>query len=579
MVIPGEWALYDPDPDYSTLPGDQPGGQWVSDSFTYRAFDGQAYSEPATMRIWVAPVNDPPTYTPGPGTVEVVEDSGPYQAAWATDVSPGPGVSEAGQAVDFEVTHIVTGVPNLFLVPPAVDGQGVLTFTPGPDQFGLARVTVRPKDDGGLEDYGGGLPNPPPNDTGVASTFDIVVWPVTDATIARDDRYDVPRDSALRYFDVLANDSDADGDAFRIASTGLATLGTPSVEMNGSVITYTPFASATGVDTFTYTTTTGATATVTVTISGPNRAPTAADDTLVVEQGRSGSLDPRANDTDLDGDALTVVSVGGTAHGTATITGSGTGIAYTPAGGFHGADAISYTVSDGHGADTTGSIAVTVTPDATAPVVGGLSESFPGQTIGSSAALRLAWTGSDVGSGVARYDLQVSVDGGSYRALALAGPTATSALRAMTFETASRYRVRATDRAGNTGPWVAWPSLTIARFQEKSSLVAYTGPWLLATSAHYSGGHARYATSTTRRVRLTFTGRDVAWVATRSPLGGRAEIRIDGVAAGTVDLRAGTTSYRRVVFVRHFTQSGRHALEVIPLGGGRVDVDAFLVTR
>jgi hypothetical protein len=80
-------------------------------------------------------------------------------------------------------------------------------------------------------------------------------------------------------------------------------------------------------------------------------------------------------------------------------------------------------------------------------------------------------------------------------------------------------------------------------------------------------------------VRLAFTGRDVAWVATRSPIGGRAQVRIDGVAVATVDLRAGSTARRRVVFSRHFGDHRAHTLEIVALGGGRVEVDAFLVAR
>ncbi len=81
---------YRPDPDYSTPPGDEPGGEWISDSFTYRAFDGLSYSEPATMRYWVAPINDAPSFTPG-GDIWVVEDSGTYSATVGDRHQPGAG--------------------------------------------------------------------------------------------------------------------------------------------------------------------------------------------------------------------------------------------------------------------------------------------------------------------------------------------------------------------------------------------------------------------------------------------------------------------------------------------------------
>jgi hypothetical protein len=63
---------YTPEPDFST-----PAGDWVSDSFTYQAIDdGGVVSNEATMRFWIAPINDPPTFLSVP-TVEVDKNSGP----------------------------------------------------------------------------------------------------------------------------------------------------------------------------------------------------------------------------------------------------------------------------------------------------------------------------------------------------------------------------------------------------------------------------------------------------------------------------------------------------------------------
>ena len=74
-------------------------------------------------------------------------------------------------------------MPNLFSVAPAIDATGKLTFTPAPDQAGLAHVTVRAKDDGGLEDWDS-TDQPAAADTSGDVTFDIVVMPdaVTAAT-------------------------------------------------------------------------------------------------------------------------------------------------------------------------------------------------------------------------------------------------------------------------------------------------------------------------------------------------------------------------------------------------------------
>ena len=53
---------YTPDPDYSTRPGSETGGTWVSDSYVYQVSDGTE-ADTATHRFFIAPINDPPTFT------------------------------------------------------------------------------------------------------------------------------------------------------------------------------------------------------------------------------------------------------------------------------------------------------------------------------------------------------------------------------------------------------------------------------------------------------------------------------------------------------------------------------------
>ncbi len=67
------------------------------------------------MRIWVAQVDDPPTFDPGAAEVVVDEDSGAYSQPWATNVSAGP-PNESYQVVHFEVETDLNGVPDLFAV-------------------------------------------------------------------------------------------------------------------------------------------------------------------------------------------------------------------------------------------------------------------------------------------------------------------------------------------------------------------------------------------------------------------------------------------------------------------------------
>jgi hypothetical protein len=138
-----------------------------SDSFTYKAKDGNGGEDTAKVDITVSSVNDAPSFTAG-DNVTVNEDSGAYSAAQATGISPGP-VDEAGQTVSFNVSN---DNPALFSSQPAISSDGTLTFTPAPNAFGTANVTVVAQDNGGIANGG--------NDTSAPQTFTITVNAVND---------------------------------------------------------------------------------------------------------------------------------------------------------------------------------------------------------------------------------------------------------------------------------------------------------------------------------------------------------------------------------------------------------------
>jgi Ca2+-binding RTX toxin-like protein len=90
-----------------------------------------------------------------------------------------------------------------------------------------------------------------------------------------------------------------------------------------------------------------------------DRNPTAQPDATRTGRNLPVDIDVRANDSDPDGDALTVDSVTQPQHGTAAIQPDGT-VRYAPASGFEGADSFTYTVGDGRGGTATASVAVDV---------------------------------------------------------------------------------------------------------------------------------------------------------------------------------------------------------------------------
>jgi hypothetical protein len=92
----------------------------------------------------------------------------------------------------------------------------------------------------------------------------------------------------------------------------------------------------------------------------PDNGPTAQNDNLTVPEDGSALIAVRANDTDLDGDSLTIASVTNPPHGAASD--SAGLIRYTPDANYFGADAFDYVIDDGRGARDTASVLVTVVP-------------------------------------------------------------------------------------------------------------------------------------------------------------------------------------------------------------------------
>jgi hypothetical protein len=89
-----------------------------------------------------------------------------------------------------------------------------------------------------------------------------------------------------------------------------------------------------------------------------NHAPVAGDDLAVVDEGSSLTLDVLANDSDGDGQPLSIFAVTASAHG--AVTHNGTLASYTPGSGYFGVDDFSYVVTDGQGGFATGRVSVTV---------------------------------------------------------------------------------------------------------------------------------------------------------------------------------------------------------------------------
>ncbi|HTY03563.1 MAG TPA: retention module-containing protein, partial [Rhodocyclaceae bacterium] len=194
------------------------------------------------------------------------------------------------------------------------------------------------------------------------ATLNITINGTNDAPVARDNTAITNEDTAVT-IDVRGNDSDIDGDTLAVSAVTNGAHGTVALDSNGNPV-YTPAANWSGTDSFTYTISDGhggtSTATVSVTVNAINDAPIATADVASTAINAPVTVPVRANDTDVEGDSLTVAGVTSGAHGTVTIDPVSGNPIYTPATNWSGTDSFTYTISDGHGGTATATVSVTV---------------------------------------------------------------------------------------------------------------------------------------------------------------------------------------------------------------------------
>jgi len=184
------------------------------------------------------------------------------------------------------------------------------------------------------------------------ATATVTVTVDNDAPVAQPDSADAVSGTPV-VIDVLDNDSDPNGDALELVAVSAASNGTTSLV--GDSVRYQSDAGFTGTDTFTYTVRDAGGAEVsgevTVTVGPANEAPIAQDDVLVTTLTATVTVDVLANDSDPDGDPLTIVElldVPPTSVAIITIT-EDNRIRFDPEAWFGDTITIRYRISDGQG--------------------------------------------------------------------------------------------------------------------------------------------------------------------------------------------------------------------------------------
>ena len=320
---------YTPDPDFNG-----------ADSFTYTVCDPTGACDTATVDVTVDPANDPPTATDD--TLLVAEDGAADVDVLFNDFD----VDGDSFSIDSFTQPSSGTVSDL--------GGGVFRYVPEADYNGGDSFTYTICDTSGACD---------------TATVFVTVDPVNDPPVAVDDTYAGDEDIPVSG-DVIANDSDIDGDNLSVISTSLAGNGSVAMSSDGT-FTYTPDPNFNGIDSFTYTISDGAggmaTATVTIDLGPVNDLPVAAPDVLTIPEDTSNSIDVLANDFDVDGDTIGVVSFTQPSNGTVVDLGGGV-FEYTPNPDYSGPDSFTYSITDESGTPVMATVSITVTPVNDPPV-------------------------------------------------------------------------------------------------------------------------------------------------------------------------------------------------------------------
>ena len=328
----GAGVVYAPEADYHG-----------TDRFSYEVSDGSGGTATAEVEVTVAPADDAPVAMDD--TARTKEDTEVVIDVLANDTD-----------VDGDALRVVSvTAPSLGTARISDGGAGVL-YAPEADRHGTDRFSYE------VSDGHGGT---------ATAEVEVTVEPVNDAPVAAPDTARTREDTEVS-LDVLSNDTDVDGDALRVVSVTAPSLGTARISDGGAGVLYAPEADRHGTDRFSYEVSDGhggtATAEVEVTVEPVNDAPVAAPDTGRTKEDTKVVLNVLSNDTDVDGDALRVVSVTAPSLGTARISDGGAGVLYAPEADRHGTDRFSYEVSDGHGGTATAEVEVTVESVNDAPV-------------------------------------------------------------------------------------------------------------------------------------------------------------------------------------------------------------------
>ncbi|MDW2003640.1 tandem-95 repeat protein, partial [Vibrio sp. 2304] len=499
---------------------------------TYTVTDG-ALTDQATVNVTVNAVNDAPVVESSIADQALAEDFTPYSIDLNTAFSD-------VDNVDGELTFSVSGNSNIQVA----IVNGIATFTPTADWNGSEALTFTATD---------------PSGESVSQTVNFTVAPVADIVA---DKATVVEDTPT-IIKVLGNDTfEGDDKVVSLDTNNGPANGTVSVNSDGSV-TYTPNDNYHGADSFTYIVTSGGVSestTVNVDVTPVNDAPVAKDDTAVTDEDTPVTIDVLPNDTDIDGDTLSIQSASvPSEQGTVEIVDGK--LVFTPAENFHGDAEITYTITDGALTDQA-TVNVTVNAVNDTPVV---ESNIADQTLAEdftpySIDLNTAFSDVDNVDG----DLTFSVSGNSNIQVAIVNGIATFT---------------------PTADWNGSEALTFTATDPSGESVSQTVNFTVAPVADIVADKATVMEDTPTIIKVldndTFEGNDkvVSLDTNNGPANGTVSVNPDGSVTYTPnDNYHGTDSFTYIVTSGGVSESTTVNVDVTPVNDAPVATNDNAVT-
>ncbi|MFM2651553.1 tandem-95 repeat protein, partial [Vibrio alginolyticus] len=499
---------------------------------TYTVTDG-ALTDQATVNVTVNAVNDTPVVESSIADQTLAEDFTPYSIDLNTAFSD-------VDNVDSELTFSVSGNSNIQVA----IVNGIATFTPTADWNGSEALTFTATD---------------PSGESVSQTVNFTVAPVADIVA---DKATVVEDTPT-IIKVLGNDTfEGDDKVVSLDTNNGPANGTVSVNLDGSV-TYTPNDNYHGTDSFTYIVTSGGVSestTVNVDVTPVNDAPVATNDTAITDEDTPVTIDVLPNDTDIDGDTLSIqsASVPETQGTVEIIDGK---LVFTPAENFHGDAEITYTVTDGSLTDQA-TVNVTVNAVNDTPVV---ESNIADQTLAEdftpySIDLNTAFSDVDNVDG----ELSFSVSGNSNIQVAIVNGIATFT---------------------PTADWNGSEALTFTATDPSGESVSQTVNFTVAPVADIVADNATVVEDTPTIIKVlgndTFEGDDkvVSLDTNNGPANGTVSVNLDGSVTYTPnDNYHGTDSFTYIVTSGGVSESTTVNVDVTPVNDAPVATNDNAVT-